>query len=158
MEVGREDAGVTAVCGRLRALGQRVTPARVAVATVLVQTADHLGAAEIADRCATLDPGVHRATVYRALSTLTELGVVSHTHTSGAGAVYHLAGNVAPAGHAHLECTSCARIVDVPAALLADLSTAVASAYAFTLEPDHATLLGVCAACRTCPESGRSAP
>jgi Fur family transcriptional regulator, ferric uptake regulator len=139
---------VEAVRGRLRALGQRVTPARLAVATVLAQTAEHLGVAEIADRCAALDPGVHRATVYRALSTLTELGVLTHTHTSGAGAVYHLAGSVAPAGHAHLECTSCSRIVDVPAALLADLASAVADRYAFSLEPDHATLLGVCGVCR----------
>lgn len=150
-----EDVRVTAVRGRLRALGQRVTPARIAVATVLAQTADHLGAAEIADRCEALDLGVHRATVYRALSTLTALDVLTHTHTSGAGAVYHLAGSVAPAGHAHLECTSCARIVDVPAALLTDLSAAVATTYGFTLEPDHATLLGLC---RDCAESGRSAP
>ena len=139
---------MTAVRQRLRALGQRVTPVRVAVAEVLAQTDDHLGAAEIADRCAALDPGVHRATVYRALATLTELEVVTHTHTSGAGAVYHLAGSAVPAGHAHLECTACARIVDVPAALLADLSTAVAAEFAFTLEPDHATLLGVCDQCR----------
>lgn len=147
MQRGPEDVRVTAVRSRLRALGQRVTPARVAVATVLARTADHLGAAEIADRCAALDAGIHRATVYRALGTLTDLGVLTHTHTSGAGAVYHLAGHVAPAGHAHLECTACARIVDVPAALLADLSAAVAAGYAFTLEPDHATLLGRCESC-----------
>jgi Fur family transcriptional regulator, ferric uptake regulator len=143
----RDDVRVRQASDRLRALGQRVTPARVAVATVLARTTEHLGAAEIADRCAALDPGIHRATVYRALSTLTELEVVSHTHTSAAGAVYHLPGSVAPAGHAHLECTSCARIVDVPAALLTDLSEAVGSTYGFTLEPDHATLLGTCADC-----------
>ena len=145
---GPEYARVVAVRTRLRALGQRVTPVRLAVADVLAQTDEHLGAAEIADRCAALDPGVHRATVYRALATLTELGLLTHTHTSAAGAVYHLADQVAPAGHAHLECTSCGRIVDVPAALLTDLSDAVGSTYGFTLEPDHATLLGTCRDCR----------
>jgi Fur family transcriptional regulator, ferric uptake regulator len=153
VRLAREDGRVAAARERLRALGQRVTPARVAVATVLAETTEHLGAAEIADRCTALDPGVHRATVYRALSTLTELGVLTHTHTSGAGAVYHLTGSLVPAGHAHLECTSCARIVDVPAALLADLSAAISTTYAFTLEPDHATLLGVCDECRA---SGRT--
>ena len=148
MENGPEQPHVGAVSDRLRALGQRVTPARLAVATVLGRTNDHLGAAEIADRCAALDPGVHRATVYRALGTLTELGVVSHTHTSAAGAVYHLAGSVAPAGHAHLECTGCGRLVDLPAGLLAGLSAEVATTYGFTLEPDHATLLGLCQQCR----------
>jgi Fur family ferric uptake transcriptional regulator len=147
VEAVTEDARVTRVREQLRALGQRVTPVRVAVATVLARTTDHLGAAEIADRCAGLDPGAHRATVYRALGTLTELGVVTHTHTSAAGAVYHLAGGSAPVGHAHLECTSCGRIVDVPADLQGGLATAVAAGYAFTLEPDHATLLGLCATC-----------
>ena len=145
------DAGCVdeaAVGARLRALGQRVTPARLAVVTVLGESTEHLGAAEIADRCAALDPGVHRATVYRALSTLTELEILTHTHTGSAGAVYHLAGGVGPAGHAHLECTSCGSITDVPAALLADLSAAVAGGYGFTLEPDHATLLGTCQQCR----------
>lgn len=142
-----EDVRVTAVRSRLRDLGQRATQARLAVAHVLAQTEEHLGAAEIADRCTSLDPGVHRATVYRALATLTDLAIVTHTHTSGAGAVYHLAGNVAPAGHAHLECTVCARIVDVPAQLLAGLATALSATYGFTLEPDHATLLGVCPTC-----------
>lgn len=123
----------------------------MAVATVLAQTTEHLGAAQIADRCAASDPGFHRATVYRALGTLTTLGVVTHTHTSAAGAVYHLAGSTAPAGHAHLECTSCGRIVDVPAALLAGLSAVVAVNFAFTLEPDHATLLGRRAACSGAP-------
>jgi Fur family ferric uptake transcriptional regulator len=149
VEEALEDVRVAAVRARLRGLGQRVTPVRLAVARVLARTEEHLGAAEIADRCAGLDPGVHRATVYRALATLTELEVVTHTHTSAAGAVYHLAGSVAPTGHAHLECTSCARIVDVPAALLDGFSAAIASAYGFTLEPDHATLLGVCSGCST---------
>lgn len=143
-----EDVRVAAVRTRLRELGQRVTPARLAVVQVLAQTDEHLGAAQIADRCTALDPGVHRATVYRALATLTGLAVVTHTHTSASGAVYHLAGHVAPAGHAHLECTVCGAITDVPAALLADLEAAVASAHGFTLEPDHSTLLGTCRRCQ----------
>lgn len=152
MEAVLEDVRVARVREQLRTLGHRVTPVRVAVATVLAQTTEHLGAAEIADRCARLDPGVHRATVYRALGILTELGVVSHTHTSAAGAVYHLAGSTAPAGHAHLECTGCGRIVDVPADLLVGLAAVVAVDHGFTLEPDHSTLLG---RCRTClPERG----
>ena len=35
-------------------------------------------------------PGVHRASVYRALATLGDLGLVTHTHLGGAAAVYHL--------------------------------------------------------------------
>jgi Fur family ferric uptake transcriptional regulator len=143
---------------RLHARGQRATPARLSVLSVLAGTDEHLGAAEIADRSAAREPGVHRATVYRALATLCELGLVNHTHTSGAGAVYHLARPLTePHGtHVHLECTVCHRLTDVPAALLEPLAAALAEQHAFTLEPAHATLLGVCAGCREAGARARS--
>ena len=145
----RTEPEVATARRRLRALGQRATPARLSVLTVLAGTAEHLGAAEIADRSAAQEPGVHRATVYRALATLCELGLVTHTHTSGAGAVYHLtgAGPEHPGSHVHLECTVCHRLTDVPAARLDPLARSLAAEYAFALEPGHATLLGVCATC-----------
>jgi Fur family ferric uptake transcriptional regulator len=155
---GEAEPYVVVARRRLRALGQRATPARLSVLAVLAGTDEHLGAAEIADRSAAGDPGVHRATVYRALATLCELGLVSHTHTSGAGAVYHLSRPVAePHGtHVHLECTVCHQLTDVPAALLEPLARSLAEEHAFTLEPTHATLLGVCARCRDAGGTVRS--
>jgi Fur family ferric uptake transcriptional regulator len=134
---------------RLRALQQRVTPARVAVLSVLATAHDHLDAAEIVNQAATKAPGVHRATVYRALSTLCDLGLVTHTHLANAGSVYHLQ----PAdrerhSHAHLQCSGCGTLFDLPADALEPLVRRVNRELGFTLEPQHAALLGVCAACR----------
>ena len=132
---------------RLRGRGQRVTPARAAVLETLAAGADHLDAAEIVDRAARLDPGVHRATVYRALSTLCELQIVTHTHVAGSGTIYHLAAG-SGAAHAHLQCSACGTVIDLPADALADLAANVRKELGFELEPEHAALIGICAECR----------
>ena len=103
----------------LRARSERVTPARRAVLEVLDATADHLTAEEIVAQAERSAPGVHRATVYRALATLGELGLITHTHLGGSAAVYHLSPPASPtagasASHAHLQCTRCHAVIDVP--------------------------------------------
>jgi Fur family ferric uptake transcriptional regulator len=135
---------------RLRAHHERVTKARVAVLEVLDQTSAHLNADEIVHRAEAIAPGVHRATVYRALATLGDLDLVTHTHIGGSATVYHLAGaehdhECAP--HVHLQCTSCGAVLDVPAAALQPLVAKVREELGFRLEPEHAALLGICADC-----------
>ena len=139
--------GLDAALRQLRARGQRITPARAAVLQTLAAGAEHLTAAEIVDRAAELDPGVHRATVYRALSTLCELEIVTHTHVAGSGTIYHLTAGSGVA-HAHLQCSSCGTVIDLPADALADLSARVRTELGFELEPEHAALIGICADCR----------
>ncbi len=94
----------------LRSQGERVTQARLAVLEVLGDTSDHLSAEEIVSRAEALLPGLHRATVYRALGTLGELELVTHTHIGGSAAVYHLSlpatEEVPTSAHAHVQCSS----------------------------------------------------
>jgi Fur family ferric uptake transcriptional regulator len=137
----------------LRTRSERVTPARRAVLEVLDSTAEHLTAEEIVARAEQSAPGVHRATVYRALATLGELGLITHTHLGGAAAVYHLAGSISPTAgepaiHAHLQCTRCHAVIDVPVDALTELAVRLDSELGFQLRPEHAALLGVCADCR----------
>ena len=144
---------VRAALEELRARGERVTRVREAVVEVLDGTAGHLTADEIASRAEALAPGVHRASVYRALATLGELGLVTHTHLGGAAAVYHLTVDLPEvpaeaAGHAHLQCTRCQRVIDIPVTLVQPLADAVEQDLGFALEPRHTALLGVCADCR----------
>ena len=140
---------VAGAVAALRDRGERVTRVRRAVIEVLDATAEHLTADEIAGRAEDLAPGVHRASVYRALATLGELGLVTHTHLGGAATVYHLNLDRPPTtGHAHLQCTRCSRVIDVPVTLLDPLADSVERGLGFRLEPRHTALLGVCADCR----------
>ena len=163
-EIGR--IGVSAsrrgCIGLLRNKHERVTRARQAVIEVLDGTDEHLVADEIVARAEASAPGVHRATVYRALSTLGELGLVTHTHVGGSATVYHLAlpaptDEAASAPHAHLQCTNCQAVIDIPVDVLDSLISRVDREVGFQVEPHHAALLGLCADCRRSspPESGQ---
>lgn len=137
----------------LRDRRERVTRAREAVLEVLDSTTDHLSADEIVHRAAARAPGVHRATVYRALATLGELGMVTHTHVGGSAAVYHLSVpdphmEASTGTHAHLQCTTCGAVIDVGVEALGPLGAQLERDLDFRLAPEHAALLGTCSACR----------
>lgn len=155
---------VQAAVATLRARHERVTPARLAVLEVLAGAEGHLTADDIVELAADRAPGVHRATVYRALSTLGELDMVIHTHVGGSAAVYHLTAPVpatpqeaGPPTHAHLQCTSCGAVIDVPTATLAPLGAALQRDLGFRLQPEHAALLGTCVQCRKPDHGGTTA-
>lgn len=143
---------VVAAVELLRARRERVTPARLAVLEVLDDTEQHLSVDEIVELVADRTPGVHRATVYRALSTLGDLQLVTHTHVGGSAAVYHLSvadpPMTSPSAHAHLQCTACGRVIDAPVDVLGPLSVLLQRELGFHLQPEHAALLGICAECR----------
>jgi len=160
MQVGKPSSGrsdspprVQAALSVLRTQHERVTRARQAVIEVLDGTEEHLAADEIVARAEASAPGVHRATVYRALSTLGELGLVTHTHVGNSATVYHLAvpeptGPATSVPHAHLQCTNCQAVIDIPADALDSLIKRVDREVGFHVEPHHAALLGLCADCR----------
>jgi Fur family ferric uptake transcriptional regulator len=160
---------VEAALGRLRELGERITPARQAVLRV-IDTADraeeHLSAEHIGERVATLEPSVHRATVYRTLTALPGAGVLTHVHLGGTGTVYHLATpaseaapGVSPAaygtdvsephghGHTHVQCVVCGRVQDAPPGVLDEAARIMRDDLGFELDTSHAALLGRCADC-----------
>jgi Fur family ferric uptake transcriptional regulator len=144
---------VQAALSLLRDRHERVTRARQAVIEVLESTEEHLAADEIIARAEASAPGVHRATVYRALSTLGDLGLVTHTHVGGSATVYHLAvptpsDQPTSAPHAHLQCTNCQAVIDIPVDVLDSLISRVDREVGFQVEPHHAALLGLCADCR----------
>ena len=145
---------VLAAVGRLRAAGERVTPARRAVLRVIdaADAADeHLTAEQIGTRVARDAPEVHRATLYRTLTSLTELGILQHVHLGGSATVYHLDAAVERAvhrhDHAHVQCSVCGRVQDVPADVLDDARRRVRERLGFELDTSHAALLGTCRDC-----------
>jgi Fur family ferric uptake transcriptional regulator len=129
----------------LRAHGQRLTRPRRAVVAALAALDGHPSAEDVGAEVARLDAGVHRATVYRTLDTLAELGVVAHVHSHGTTA-YHLA-DPDDGTHLHARCRSCARVVDLPGDLLDDAVARVRAGSGFVVEPAHVALSGTCADC-----------
>jgi len=145
---------VSSAVSRLRAAGERVTPARYAVLRVVDaadRTDEHLTAEEIGARVAQVEPSVHRATVYRNLTSLVETGVLSHVHLGGSATVYHLAEPAVEhsSGHAHVQCHSCGRVLDVPPDTFEEVAERLRRDLGFALDTGHAALLGTCRDCQT---------
>jgi Fur family ferric uptake transcriptional regulator len=128
----------------LRARGERITKARRAVLDVLADTDEHLTTEELLSAVNRAEPDVHRATVYRTVDRLAELGIVEHTHLGHGPAVYHLANDL----HQHLVCESCGRITEVPMAILRGVERRLHDEYGFTMSPMHFSIVGRCQRCR----------
>ena len=127
----------------LRARGDRVTASRRAVIEALLAGDHHVTADEIVARVARNHPEVHRATVYRTLDRLEEVGVITHVHLGHGPSTFHL--NDRP--HHHAVCSVCGAVVEVPLAALDGLADRLRAEHGFELSPQHFALSG---RCRTC--------
>lgn len=139
------DAVIGAVAARLRERGERMTGPRRAVLRALADRTEHLSAEEIVTAVTAVDPTVHRASVYRTLDALSDLGVVQHVHVGHGGTAYHLVGD--GGAHLHAQCRSCGAVRDLPPDLLDGPARRLAGEFGFVLDPDHVALSGQCASC-----------
>jgi Fur family ferric uptake transcriptional regulator len=135
-----------AVRSLLHARGERMTRPRQAVLEVLAADRGHLSAEEVVAAVAARDSAVHRASVYRTLDALTQLGVVQHVHLGHGATAYHLLAD--ERDHVHLQCAGCHAIVDVPLLVLSDVADELDAEYGFALDLGHVALSGRCRACR----------
>lgn len=138
-----DDARLRRILALLRQQGGRVTTARRALVSALVQAEGHVTAEDLAAQVHGTHPDVHLSTIYRALDTLEALGVLDHTHLGHGRAVYHLADDP----HQHLVCEVCGTVIEVPDSTFSQLSSALRERYGFVLRPTHFAVLGRCAAC-----------
>ena len=138
------------ILGQLREGGGRITPARRALVTALLEAHSHVTADDLAEAVQRSHPDVHRSTIYRTLDALEELGVVDHVHLGHGRAVYHLLDDP----HQHLVCEVCEDVIEVPDELFRPLAEALARDYRFTLRSNHFAVLGRCAECAAPTSSG----
>lgn len=141
------DSQQSVMLDELRRRGKRLTTARRALLHELAAAGAHLNVEELADRVQAGHPGIHRATVYRTLDTLSELGMVEHTHFGHGPAVYHLRSNL----HQHLICESCGKVIQVPASAFEGLERDLDENYGFVMRSQHFAIEG---RCRSCAQTG----
>lgn len=136
----------------LRSRGDRITGARRAVVEALLAGDDHhVTADEVAARVSVAHPEVHRATVYRTLERLQQLGVVTHVHLGHGPSTFHLEDRP----HHHAVCSTCGTVVEVPLAALDDLAARLREEHGFELSAQHFALSGRCRDCARTAGPGR---
>ena len=132
------------VPGRLRARGLRWTSQRRVLLEVLARVDGHVTGADLVDACRAVDPATTPSTVYRTLDVLEELGIVSHSHGPRGRQEFH----VNPSDdHGHLVCSSCGRTWELGAGEVRSLADGLRRSRGFSVDLDHLTIEGRCAAC-----------
>jgi Fe2+ or Zn2+ uptake regulation protein len=131
------------ILGRLRAAGGRITSARRALVTALLDYDGHPTAEGLAAAVQARQPDVHQTTIYRILDDLERLGIVEHTHLGHGPAVYHLS----ESAHPHVVCEGCGRVIEVDRKAFDALARQLKTKHDFELHPGHFAVTGRCRAC-----------
>lgn len=139
------EARVCALARRLKERGFRLTPQRLCLLQALVHAETHPTAEELFLRVRESCPTTSRATVYKTLETLKELGEVLELEFRDGSNRYD---GVRPHAHPHLVCTRCGRIDDLEAAELTDVLSRVASRVDYQISSFRCDFFGVCRDCR----------
>jgi Fur family ferric uptake transcriptional regulator len=134
------------IVAKLRASGGRITATRRVTIEVLLAGGDHrhLSAEDVASEVRARLPDVAESTIYRTLSALEDLGVVTHVHLGHGPSTFHLADQA----HRHLVCRHCNGIIEVPSGELDELAVRLDRAYGFSISNEHFALIGECRTCR----------
>jgi Fur family ferric uptake transcriptional regulator len=135
---------------KLEARGYRVTPSRRAVIAAILAQNGHFTGDDLVSRCR----GAGRATVFRTLRLLTEIGAVCRVLMED-GALRYL---VSERGHHHhLVCTGCGAVRDIDACALTGVIRELSDATGYEVEGHWLELYGRCASCRAAVPAGVTA-
>ena len=129
----------------LDAGGYRLTGPRRAVADLIAEHDGHFTAAELESDARDRRLGLSRATLFRALDLLTELGVVERLDLPTGEHAYV---PCARAHHHHVICSRCGRTTEVEDCGVADAVGEIARRSGYRIDTHRLELFGLCRHCR----------
>ncbi|HET6846093.1 MAG TPA: Fur family transcriptional regulator [Anaerolineales bacterium] len=135
---------------RLRSLGFRVTPQRMAILHVLRKSGSHLSPSQVFAKARLHARGITQPTVYRTLDFLARIGIAQ----PALDAQKHLVYQIAAHEHHHLICSRCGADVEIEHELVDGLYRDLQARSGYRLTDSHLTLFGVCPACSAEKERG----
>jgi len=129
---------------KCRKAGLKVTPQRLAVYKVLIETNEHPSAEMAFRRVRKLLPNISLDTVNRTLSILSEIGAASVVE--GSGDAKRFDGN--PNAHQHFKCIKCKRIIDFYHKPFENVKVPANIGEKFTVLRKTVYFEGICDSCR----------
>jgi Fur family transcriptional regulator, ferric uptake regulator len=136
------NAGV--VTNALERAGYRLTAPRRALAGLVAGRQGHFTADDLLDAARRRRLGLGRATIFRALDVLTELGVVERIDLPSGE---HAFVACEPAHHHHVVCSSCGRATWAADHGLERVAAAIGRETGYQIETHRLELFGLCAEC-----------
>ncbi len=123
----------------------KCTPQRLAVLRALRESGAYMSISRLDSKVKEMLPGTGLATVYRALETLEDLGLVVKVHLEDGCHSYA----VAPEGHRHpVVCTECNKVIEFAECPLDTLSEKLSKDTGIQIDNHFLQLFGKCRECR----------
>jgi Fe2+ or Zn2+ uptake regulation protein len=130
----------------LGAAGYRLTGPRRAVADLIAARDGHFTAAELLADARVRRLGIGRATVFRALDVLVELGAVERLDLPSGEHAYVAC---EPSHHHHVVCSRCGQTTDIEDAGLTAVVDDIERRTGYRVDRHRLELFGLCPSCRT---------
>lgn len=130
---------------KLRERGCRITPQRLALLRLLVESEEHLSALQLYERLREQYPTLSLATVYKTLALLKEMGEVLELGFSGDETRYD---GQSPQPHPHLICMRCHKIMDPDVPVFDTLAQEIEASSGFRIVNHRLDFFGICPECQ----------
>lgn len=142
---------------KLHDSGCRITPQRLCILRVLLESNTHPSAEEIYAQVRLVSPTTSLATIYKTLDTLRDMGEVLEIQPGDGRQHYD---GIRPHFHPHVICTQCGEIRDVEIEGLTGLPSLAQSVSGYEVHAQRVEFYGLCEACQKAREltSSRSLP
>lgn len=134
----------TAIVTALDRAGLRVTEPRRSLAALIAGQDGHFTAADLVEAAQAQRLGIGRATVFRTLEVLEELGAVERLDLPSGEHAYV---GCEPTHHHHLVCSRCGRTDEIEDAGLRAVVGDVARRTGYRIDDHRLELFGVCPTC-----------
>ena len=135
---------IESLSNRLRQAGYKLTAPRLAVIEVIETSQKHLNHSETLKRGRAIHPALSRATVYRTLDILIDLGVLRPVHLGDGDTRFARVDG----GHHHLVCLSCGAAIHFDECLVEELKQELSERLNFKIQSHLLELYGLCKECQ----------
>lgn len=135
----------------LEARGYRVTPSRRAVIAAILQQPGHFTVDDLLRRCR----GAGRATLFRTLRLLSQIGVVCRVLMEDGTRHYAVSRRE---HHHHLVCTACGQVQDLDQCAIEGALRELSQSSGYEIDGHWLELYGRCYACRVAAPTAGARP
>jgi Fur family transcriptional regulator, ferric uptake regulator len=135
--------------------GYRLTEPRRALADLILGHGGHFTASDLAAAARDRRIGVSRATLFRALEVMVELGVVERLDLPSGDHAYV---PCATAHHHHVVCSRCGRTTDVDDVGINEAVREIARMTGYRIDSHRLELFGLCRPCQSIVDRGATKP
>lgn len=130
---------------RLRKAGYKLTNARITVLQVIQDLGGHVTSADVLEAVEKVDDSIGRASVFRTLDLLTQLGIIRPTYIETSQTPTYV---MLPNGHHHhIICTHCNRVIEFEDCGLGDLEKKLEATLGVTITGHLLEFYGLCQQC-----------